>query len=40
MFYVVMCEPNNEQSVTTRKVRVIHWAPGAHDFAIFLGFVS
>jgi len=40
MYYVTMCEPNNVQSIIAGKVRVIHWARGAHDLTIFQVFVS
>jgi len=40
MYYVIMCEPNNVQRVTTGKVRVIYYAQGAHDLTIFQVFRS
>jgi len=35
LYCVIICDPVNVQSVTTGKVRVIHWARGAHDLTIF-----
>ena len=40
VYGVIMCKPVNVQSVTMGKIRVIHWARGAHDLTIFQVLVT